>query len=286
MRFFFRSRKFKVIAVITALLISFTIVAKLLGGSAAPTASVIGAIVAPIQHFAAWVSDGFNDLGNRLGDNQDLMQEIEGLKEENNKLTNDLINYNEVIKENEFYKQFLEIKEKNKDFLMESATRISRDPTDPYLGFTINRGLLDGIAVGDPVITSDGLVGFIGETAPSYSKVITILNGDINIGAMDSRTSDSGAVSGNFTLAKQGRCKFYNLPRTSAVTIGNRVLTSGGGLFPKGLLIGTVLDIKPEEINTSIYAIIEPAANIAEVKDVMVLTYFSGQGNDLEKNNK
>ncbi|MDD4699047.1 MAG: rod shape-determining protein MreC [Oscillospiraceae bacterium] len=281
MRFFFRSRKFKIIAGITGILLVFVIVMQILGSIASPTTSILGAVVSPIQKFSTWLTTSISDFNTTINDGQALMQENEELRAENERLTNEVLDYQEIKEENAFYEEFLEIKEQNSDFVMEPATLIAMDSTDPYLGFTIDKGLLNGIAAGDPVITSAGLVGYISETAPSYSKVTTILSADLNIGSVDKRTKDAGIVSGKLSLAEKGLCRLYNLPRTCSVAVGDYVVTSGGGVFPSGLLIGTVTDIKAEEINTSVYAILDPVVDIPEIRDVMVLTYFSGQGETL-----
>lgn len=278
MRFFFRSRKFKIIAGITAALLVIAITMRIIGGIASPTSSILGAIVSPIQKFTTWISTSISDFNTTINDGQALMQENEELRAENESLKNDILDYQEIKEQNDFYKQFLGLKQQNSDFVMEPATLIARDSTDPYMGFTIDKGILNGVSVHDPVITSAGLVGYISETAPSYSKVTTVLNGDINIAGVDKRTSDAGVVSGTLTFAKNGLCRFYNLPRTCSVAVGDYIVTSGGGVFPSGLIVGTVTDVKAEEINTSVYATLKPAMDISDIRDVMVLTYFSGQG--------
>ena len=67
------------------------------------------------------------------------------------------------MEQNEFYKNYLEIKDDHKDFKFTPATLISRDREDPYKGFVINKGSVNGISAHDPVITEEGLVGYIGE---------------------------------------------------------------------------------------------------------------------------
>ena len=103
------------------------------------------------------------------------------------------------------------------------------------------------------------------------------------IGALDNRTNDSGIISGNLEFAKNGQAKFYNLARSCSVAIGDYVVTSGEGIFPKGLLIGKIETIGNDKYNTSIYATVTPFANIDELRQVMVITDFDGQGNVLQK---
>ena len=70
----------------------------------------------------------------------------------------------------------------------------------------------------------------------------------------------------------------YNLSASNAVSLGDYVVTSGGGIFPKGLIVGTVNDVRSEKADVSVYAVVEPAAAIDELREVMIITYFFGQG--------
>ena len=174
--------------------------------------------------------------------------------------------------------QYLEIKENNPDFIFAPAAVISRDNSDPYGSFTINRGSLSDISVYDPVITDAGLVGYITEVGTITAKVTTILSPDLTLGALDSRTGDSGIISGRLRLAEDGMCRFGNLSRSCSVAIGDYIVTSGEGIFPEGLLVGSITSIGADEYNTSIYADITPFVELSEIRNVMVITDFEGQG--------
>lgn len=254
---------------------------RLIGGWISPQASIAGAIAAPFQKLAGAISNKIDDITTAYSDGQRLMEEKAALEEEVRRLTSELIDYQKAKEENAFYKEFLELKEQHPDFQFEPAMLISRDASDPFGGFTIDKGSLNGIKAKDPVITADGLVGYVSEVAPSYCKVTTILDQKLKAGAYDRRTRDAGIASGTVKLAEEGQCRLYNLPRSSSVTIGDYVVTAGGGLFPDGLLIGTVADVRQEEHDISVYAVLDPAADIAGLRDVMVLTYFTGQGDAL-----
>ena len=100
------------------------------------------------------------------------------------------------------------------------------------------------------------------------------------MGALDNRSSDSGVVTGKLEFAKDGKCVFKNLSRSSSVAIGDYVSTSGEGVFPAGLLIGSIEYIGTDSVNSSIYAEIKPFTDISEIRDVMVITEFDGQLSD------
>lgn len=281
MRFFFRSPRFKAMIAAIAIIVVAAVGVRLIGGWISPQAGIAGAIAAPFQKLAGAISNKIDDVATAFSDGQQLMEEKAALEEEVRRLTSEVIDYQKIKEENAFYKDFLELKEQHPDFQFEPAMLISRDTSDPFGGFTIDKGSLNGIKAKDPVITADGLVGYVSEVAPSYCKVTTILDQKMKAGAYDRRTRDAGIASGTVKLAEGGQCRLYNLPRSSSVTIGDYVVTAGGGLFPDGLLIGTVADVRQEEHDISVYAVLDPAADIAGLRDVMVLTYFTGQGDAL-----
>ena len=95
---------------------------------------------------------------------------------------------------------------------------------------------------------------------------------------MDNRTNDSGVVSGALDAAKDGKTKLINLSRSCNVAVGDYIVTSGEGIFPEGLLIGVIQSIGNDEYNTSIFAAVKPFAKIDEIREVMVITEFEGQG--------
>ena len=282
MRFFFRSRQFKIILTVVIILLALSVCFTVIGSKISPQANLFGTITAPFREAAVKISQGVKDFISAYSDGNEIMLKNEELEEEINKLRNEIKDYDEIVAENEFYKDYLEIKEKNSDFKFLQATLISRDNSDPYGSFVINKGTYNGVSERDPVITDAGLVGYISQVGLTTSKVSTILSPDITLGALDNRTNDSGVVSGSLELAEKGQTKLYNLSRSCNVAIGDYVVTSGEGIFPSGLLVGTIKNINTDKYNTSIYASIEPFADIQNIRDVMVITDFEGQGDILE----
>ena len=278
MRFFFRSRKFKILLSIFLLLVISAGILFSIGETVTPGSSLAATIVAPFKEAANWVSGGISKFFKTFGEYDDLALKNDALRKENEELVSQLVDYQQAIKENEFLKEFLEIKEKNKDYIMEPATVVSRDTSDAYGGFVLNKGSLDGIAVGDPVITSAGLVGYVGEVGLSYSKVTTVLSSLANVSAVDRRTGDVGVVGGALELAQKGNCRMYNIRNRASVAVGDYVVTSGGGMYPEGLIIGKIVSITTDELNISLSAEIEPVADIVGSDNVMIITYFAGQG--------
>ena len=278
MRFFFRSRQFKIILATLLALIALAVVCIIVGGKMSPQANILGTVTAPFRAAGNYISRTVSDFTANFTQGEKALIENAELQSEINTLREQLAEYERVTSENEFYKDYLEIKDEHPDFKFEAATLISRDNQDPYKGFTINKGTVNGIKENDPVITDAGLVGFISEVGLTTSKVATILSPDVVLGALDNRTNDSGVLSGSLDLAGKGETKLYNLSRSCNVAVGDYVVTSGEGIFPAGLLVGTIRTIGSDEYNTSIYAAVKPFVEIEEIRSVMVITEFEGQG--------
>lgn len=278
MRFFFRSRQFKIILSAVIGLIAIAVICIIIGGRLSPQANILGTVTAPFRQAFTSISNSVKDFITVYTDTNEIMLENAELEAEISELREQLTEYEQAINENEFYKEYLEIKEQNPDFKFSDATLISVDPQDPYKGFIINKGSLANISENDPVITGDGLVGFVSQVGLTTSKVTTVLSPDITLGALDNRTNDAGVLSGTLELAEQGKTRLFNLSRSCNIAVGDYVVTSGEGVFPEGLLIGTITSVGSDEYNTSIYAEVEPFVELDNIRQVMVITSFEGQG--------
>lgn len=278
MRFFFRSKQFKIILASVISLVIIGILCIALGGKISPQANLAGTVLAPFRTAFTKISHGIEDLISAFTEGEDAQLKNAELESEIADLRKQLTDYEKAIKENEFYKNYLEIKDSHPDFTFTPATLIAKDEKDPFKSFTVNSGSTDGISLRDPVISNTGLVGYISEVGLTTSKVTTLLDPDITLGALDNRTSDSGVLYGSVENAKSGLTGLYNLSRSCNVTVGDFIITSGEGIFPEGLLIGTVKSIGSEKYNTSIYATVEPFTDFDNLRDVMVITNFDGQG--------
>lgn len=278
MRRFLRSKKFIVMVCVVALLTALTVTFGILSDWASPQSVFVGAVVTPIQNAFSDAAEAVEGFFGVFGQRDDLAKENAELKEELNALKDEKLEWQEALNENEFYKDFLGLKEENEDFTFCSARVIARDPADVYGTLTIDAGSIDGISAHDVVITADGLVGYVSTVAPTYSTVVTIVNPSVNVGAYDRRTDDSGIVSGSVDTVADRNCLMSNLNRYSTVVEGDYIVTAGSGIFPADIVIGTVAEVKQDEGQLTLHAVVEPAADIFNCRNVMVITSFSGQG--------
>ena len=276
MKDFIKGKVFKVIIAVVAVLIGIMIYQAASGGFASFPEAVIGTVVTPIVKVSSGISDKVAGFFNMLLTAKDTENENKELKSELSQAYDKLSDYEKYKNENEQLKEMLGIKEENPDYEMEAATVIGRDSASAFGKFTVNKGSLNSVELNDPVITDEGLVGIITHVGPTYSVVTTILDPDINVGIYNSRTQETGVVSGSAELSDKGKTKLRLLPRDTALLSGDIIETSGiGGMFPSGILLGTVDLIGAENSGVSMYAEIRPLVDVTEVSNVVIITDFS-----------
>lgn len=274
---FFKSTKFKVLLCILVVLLAFMLRAAWTGGLSPLLSQVSAFIITPIQTMATSFSNTVSGFFSGIFDAQQALDDNASLREQINELRGQLVDFEQYKRENAMLKQFLGIKDEHPDFELEPAGVVARDVNERFYSFTIDKGTLSGVELHDPVISEDGLVGRVTEVGVNYAKVLTILDVSIDVGAYDIRTRDIGIISGDVSLSAQGNCKLSYLPRESGAAPGDYVVTAGGGIYPKDLMIGTITRMGDEAGGISLYAEITPAADIRALTDVMVIKSFSGQ---------
>lgn len=278
MQKFFKSWGFKLICALAVLAIAVMVRAAAVGDTDVFISQTLSVISQPFLKLSTSVSESVNGFLDRFVRTEDVFLENEELRRQLREANDKLVEYENIKRENEQFREFLQLKENNPDYDFETATVIGRDSTSRFGSFTIDKGSIDGIEVADPVITSDGLVGIVWEVGLTYSHVRTVIDISVDVGVYSISTRDSGIVSGDIALSSEGLCKLHYLPKNSGISAGELIVTSGiGGVFPKNLVVGTVRSIELDSNGLSLSAAIEPAADIAGVTDVLVIKSFDGQ---------
>lgn len=279
MKDFFKSVGFKALAAVALFLVGIMIYAASTGGFATIPATIVSAVVTPLQSFAAGIADGMHDFIGNFSDGGELRKQNEALQEEINELRKNQIELDETRRKLEDYKDFLELKDAHSDYKFADGKVISRDPSDKSYNFTINVGSLHDVKAGDPVITPSGLVGVVYEVTLNSAKVRTILDSATHVSAYISRSGDGGVTSGSLPLAAEGLLRIDNLSKETGATVGDYVATSGdGGIYPNGLPIGKIVSVDPDSDGLTMTANIKAFADIKNVTNVFVLTDFAQTG--------
>ncbi len=256
-------------------------------------------VIASVSYFCyPFLSSGINMITNGLSQvtaevsenlnkssYNELLEENKKLSEENAKLREQAADYYDLKEENDRLWKFYNIKKENPTYTYVPSTVIRRDSNADFYSFTIDAGTSLGISVNDPVITENGLVGIVSECDTSSSKVKTILSPEIKIGAADSKTKDSGVISGSSRYCDDNLTMLTKISSENKISQGDIIKTSGvGGLFPADIIIGEVKEFSYDDYDVSKFTVIEPYEDIRKVSSVLVITDFNTKGQiSLEK---
>lgn len=282
MRDFLNSKRFKILIAILCILIGFLVAAVYNEGASSLFGNVVNTVTAPFQKLSANISDWASEFFQKYTDSAALYDENQELREEINELRSHIADYDAVKHENEQFRQIIGEMENRTDLTIKTSSVIGRDASSRFYSFTIDKGTIDGVSFLDPVMDSNGLVGYVSEVGVSSSKVRTILDVAVDvtsITSIDSKTREIGNISGSIELAEQGLCQMEYLPRDSEIEVGDYIYTSGGGggVFPKDIYIGQVIEIHPDSEGAGLIATVKPGADIPAVKNVFVITDFEGK---------
>jgi len=191
----------------------------------------------------------------------------EALKRETDFLKNKINSLNESYLENSRLKELLSFKKASALKLI-AARVIARSADSWSLNITIDKGSYNGIRQGMSVITYLGLVGRVVEVAPSFSKIALLSDPNLGVSGIVQRSRQEGLVSG--TLGNSLIMKY--LPEETDIKIGDTVVSSGlDNVYPKGVLIGKVIEIGREFSGLSCYALIRPAVSFSNLEEVLIV---------------
>lgn len=175
--------------------------------------------------------------------------------------------------ENQRLRELLDFKNQKVDYKSVAAEITARNPGNWYTDFTINKGTDSGITKNCPVIIDKGLVGYVSEVGKTWAKVVTLIDYGTSIGCIIERSGDMAISEGDIELMESHCCRVSYIAKDAGVVIGDYVETSGvGSIYPKGILIGKIIDIMPDLQGLYHNAIVETAVRIDRLREVLVIT--------------
>lgn len=203
-----------------------------------------GAIL-PIQSYASAVTDSVTDFFTRVFNPSALEEENARLKAELESYRLRQTVYEETSKENARLSELLNYVQSNPNMSFLSAKVIARSSNEYVDTLTLNVGSRNGIRERQPVVVGGGIVGRVVEVGTTWCKVRTMLNDDMRISVMVSRTRDEGMFGGIISnTGDSAILQLYYLPANAQIQVGDTILTSGlGGSYPKGMYVGEVIEV-------------------------------------------
>lgn len=233
--------------------------------------NAVSSIVMPVQNGLTYLKNKITGNHTFFADINKLQEENESLKTKNAELEQQLREFEIVKSENTTLKEYLALSEQYGNYQTKAAYIISKDFSNYTNVFIINVGSKDGIEPNMTVISEKGLVGYIISVTDYTAKVQTIIDTASTVSATLSSSRDNLICKG--TLENSGLLKASNISTTATLVQGDKIETSGmGGIYPKGILIGTIKKIENTRNITDRYALIEPAVDFNKVETVLVIT--------------
>jgi len=268
---FFKNKLFILLTITVAILIIMGLSARK-NSKINSVSNVLTVVLSPFQEFINYIGDRVEGSAKYLQDIEALSQENEALKARINELEKEVKELSDYREKNKELKEALNIKDQFSDVEFLGANIIAKDMGNWFNTFTIDRGITDGVTVDSAVITKDGLVGRVISTDIFSSKIITIIDEDSTVSARVSKTRDLVFVKGDLELKNQGLCRLDNIFPDMDIAVGDTIETSGlGGIYPKGIIIGKVKEVRRKTNDLNRYAIIEPAVDFKRLEEVFVL---------------
>ena len=236
-------------------------------------------LASPLQTASSKASGATSGFFEQIWNFRSTAAENEQLKERLAKAELELNTARQAEAENERLKLLLDLHEKG-EIKNVPARVIARDPSVWFNTITINRGSTSGIAVNMPVVTGGGIVGRVITVSPIASQVMLLTDEKAGAGAVVGQLGQSGALGSVRGRADLGVSviEMRYVSGLEKVEVGDTVMTTGqDGIYPPGLNIGKVVDVKHGSATQAHTILIQPGAQLDHLEDVAVLLYQQPQ---------
>lgn len=236
--------------------------------------NILSVPLKPVQGFLSSVGREIEDFFGYFQDIDVLREENEALKSEVEELRRKNREYAELKEKNDELRRALNLKAEFADYTIAGANIIAVEPGNWFSVFKVDVGERDGIHVDFPVVTgSRGLIGRVLDTDISTSNIQTIIDEESAVSGWIAKPGGGHAiVKGDLQLKEEGLCKLVYIPIEIDIEVGDIIETSGvGGIYPKGIEIGTVIEVRKTNSEFDRYAIIQPTADFKRLEEVFIL---------------
>ncbi len=226
-------------------------------------------VQSPVTTVTASVTDYFQSISNL----RSAQTENDSLKQRVQELEVEVQRSEELAKENDRLKNLLNLKTESK-YKVLPAQIIARDPSVWFDHSIINRGSLDGVKLNMPIVNNGGLIGRVVAVSPLTARVNLITKDKSGLGGVIGELGTSnaiGVVTGN---GKREILEMGYVPGSIEVQVGEFVYTTGqDGIYPPGLKLGEVIEVRPGSATVPQQIYIKPSAQLFAMEEVAVLLY-------------
>lgn len=234
------------------------------------------AALAPFQKLFVSIGEALDGYAVYFSNVKQLYEENKALKDRVDQLEDQLHEAELAAGENAALRDYLGIRDRYESFMAVGAQVLGTGDGTYIQYITLDKGSSSGIEVNMPVITKDGVVGYVCDVSINSCRVSTILQYDTGIGVYIQRTGDVGLTDCPFAMGEMGLCRVIYLPSDATLQIGDRVVTGDlGDVYPSGLTVGHVIELMPDVYNRTMTATIQPAVDFEQLGQVYVITGYA-----------
>jgi rod shape-determining protein MreC len=233
----------------------------------------VQALVSPAQSISSGASGAGTNFFRQIVNFRSTANENERLKQQLANAELELRNARQAAAENEQLKGLLNLKEQT-GFDRIPARVIARDASVWFNTITIDRGSSSGVALNMPVVTGGGIVGRVISLSPWTAQVMMITDEKAAAGAIVGQVGGSGALGSVRGLGNNGLIEMRYVSGLQKVDVGDYILTTGqDGIYPPGLSVGEVVQVKSGTATQAHEILIRPGAKLDQLEEVAVLLY-------------
>lgn len=225
----------------------------------------------PIQMGLSGTGDEIGSIADTVSRVRDLASENRDQQQQIDQLQSQLVDMRELQVENDDLRNLLSMKQRTGPGTLLPVTVIARDDSPYVQAITVDSGTTGGVHQGDIVVTDKGLVGRVETADPTSSKVrlITDINSSVAV-RLQGPDRTTGVLRGQ---SPSDLLVIAYIPQTDTVTPGEVVISSGlGGLFPEGIVVGTVSQVDRNDADPFQVAAVTPAVDMAKIERLYVVS--------------
>lgn len=232
-----------------------------------------GAALNPVQKVIYSTNKRLESLIDFFLRYEDVKKENEELLLENIELEGKLRSFDSLQEENEKLKEMFSIKNRQDQYEYLGTNVIGRTGGGIITSYIIDKGSDEGLQAGMAVMSQEGIVGQVTETAATWSVVETLSSENISIHVTTVEDKmNSGILEGHIGSGQKQMAKISYLPIDSSIKEGDDVVTSGlGRFYPPDFFIGEVVRVEEDKGNLMKTAIVETAVNFNDTRMLFVI---------------
>lgn len=232
---------------------------------------VVGSVFLPLFGITTAAHETAEKAGNAVVPRRELLKQNEALRLENQTLRLQAAQSESIAHENTRLRELAGWQQQQR-WKLKLARVVLREPANWWRTVQIDLGSRDGIKMNMPVLTPEGLVGRVASVSLTRAQIVLLGDPACKVAARIENEARDNGVIGTASSLNSGLVEMSYLSKNAKIKPGQRVFTSGlGGIFPKDILIGTIVEAQPVEFGLYTEAQVRLGANVSALEELFVL---------------